>query len=275
VLAVVPAIAFCQGPPPDAREIVRQAIAADRKEAELARQYTFIQRNDEADLDGAGKIVKRQVRTYDVTLLEGSPYRRLLAVNDKPISEAEQKLEEQKLQASIEQRRNETPVERERRIEEWRRKQEKQREPVRELLDAFEFRLAGEETLAGGETYVIDATPKRGYKPKSTATSFFPKVVLRLWIDKAGHQWVKLTMDVRDTVTFGGFLLRVAKGGHLTIEQTRVNSEVWLPKRATLNASARLLLVKGYHKNIDVTFSGYRKFQVESRVVSTEADRER
>ena len=251
---------------------MRRAVEADRKEAELERQYTFLQRNDEADLDGSGKVTKRQVRTWDITLLEGSPYRRLVAVNDRPLSAADQKLEEQKLQAGIEQRRNEPPEQRERRIAEWHRKQEKQREPARELLEAFNFRLAGEETLNGGETWVIDATPKPGYKPKSTATSFFPKVVLRLWIDQAAFQWVKLTMDVRDTVTFGGFLLRVAKGGHLEIEQTRVNSEVWLPKRASLNASARLLFVKGYHKSIDVRFSDYKKFQVDSRVVSTAAD---
>jgi len=57
----------------------------------------------------------------------------------------------------------------------------------------------------------------------------------------------------------------------LMLEQTRVNDEVWLPKRFTMEASARLLLVKGYHKALDMTFSDYKKFQTDSRVVSTGA----
>jgi hypothetical protein len=49
---------------------------------------------------------------------------------------------------------------------------------------------------------------------------------------------------------------------------TRVNDEVWLPKRIEAKASARLALVKKYRIESDTSFSNYRKFQVESRVVS-------
>jgi hypothetical protein len=35
-----------------------------------------------------------------------------------------------------------------------------------------------------------------------------------------------------------------------------------------MEASARLLLVKGYHKSLDITFSDYKKFQTDSRVVT-------
>ncbi len=43
-----------------------------------------------------------------MTLLEGSPYRRLVARNDQPLSPKEQKKEEDKLRRSIEERRKET-----------------------------------------------------------------------------------------------------------------------------------------------------------------------
>jgi hypothetical protein len=49
---------------------------------------------------------------------------------------------------------------------------------------------------------------------------------------------------------------------------TRVNDEVWLPKRIEAKVSARLALVKKYRIESDTSFSNYRKFQVESRVVS-------
>jgi hypothetical protein len=55
----------------------------------------------------------------------------------------------------------------------------------------------------------------------------------------------------------------------MIIEQERVNQEVWLNKRVTIRASARLALVKSLHEELIITFSGYRKFQVDSRVLST------
>ena len=261
----VPAILAAQ----DAREIVRKACAMDQKNAEVARNYTYLERDYESDLDGSGRPRNQQIRTWDVTLQEGSSYRRLVARNDQPLSEAEQKQEEAKLQASIEQRRKETEEQRKRRIAEWERRRARQREPLKELPDAFDFRMVGEEAIHGGTAYVIDATPRAGYKPKSTATAFFPKVKARLWIDRADYQWVKAEMESTDTISFAGFLLRLAKGAHLTLEQTRVNQEVWLPKEVTLTASARVILFKGYHKSLDISFSDYKKFQTDSRVVST------
>ncbi len=248
---------------------MRRACEVDRQNVETVRNYTYLQRQVDTDLDGAGKVKKRDIRTWDITYQEGSPYRRLVARNDQPLPAQEQRQEDEKLRASIEQRRKETPEQRDRRIAEWHRRQERQREPVKELPDAFNFRLVGEEALNGGQTWVIDATPKPGYKAKSSGASFFSKVQARLWIDKNDYQWVKVDMETLDTISFGGILFRVGKGGHLVLEQLRVNNEVWLPKRVTAQASARLLLVKGYHKDLEMTFSNYRKFQAESRVVST------
>jgi len=252
----------------DAREIIRRSVARDQTNAELGRNYTFLQRQETRELDGAGKIRKRDIKTFDVTLLEGSPYRRLVARNDQPLPPKEQQQEEEKLRRSIEQRRSETPEQKERRIADWKRKEEKQREPLKELPDAFDFKIVGQETLNGGEAYVIDATPKPGYKPKLSSAGFFPKVKGRFWVDKKDYQWIKLDMESMDTISFGGFLVRLSKGTHLVMEQTRVNQEVWLPKRVHLEASARVLLVKGFRADMLWEFSDYKKFQAESRVIS-------
>jgi hypothetical protein len=265
--AVIPVLAAAQDP----REVVRRAVELDRHNAELSRNYTFLQRNQVKEFDGGGKLKRSDLRTWDITLLEGSPYRRLVRRNDQPISPEEQKAEQDKLQASIEQRRNESKEQRDRRVAEWRQKQEKQRAPLQELPDAFNFRLAAEEPLDGITAYVIDATPKPGYKPKSSSAAFFPKIKARFWIDKSGGNWVKLDMETLDTVSFGGFLFRLAKGSHLIIEQTRVNNDVWLPRMASLQMAGRILLVKGIHNEYLFTFSDYKKFQAESRVVSTGA----
>lgn len=267
-LAVVfSALASAQTPALTPREIVRRSVEVDRTSLELARNYTYLMRQEERQLDGAGRIQSRESRTWDYTLLEGSPFRRLVAREDLPLPAKEQKLEEEKLHKSIEERSKETPEQRARRIADWDRSQQKRREPLRELPDAFDFRLAGEESMSGVPVYVIDATPHPGYRPVSASAAFLPKVRARFWIGKEDYHWVKVDMETLDTVALGAILVRLSKGSHLVIEQTRVNGEVWLPKSADLRFSARILLLKGLRREYLFTFSDYKKFQVNSRVV--------
>jgi hypothetical protein len=252
----------------DPQEIVRRTVELDQRNAQLSTNYTFLQRQVVRELDRSGKLKSQKDETWDITPLQGSPYRRLVARNDQPLSPEERQQEQDKLQRSIEERRNETGAQRERRLAEWQAKREKQRAPVKELPDAFVFTLAGEEAIAGRPVYVIDARPKPGYQPKSTATAFFPKIKLRLWIDQGDYQGARIEMESLDTISFGGILVRLEKGTRLTIEQTRVSDQVWLPQRLSLDASARLLLLKGLRRELEFTFSDYKKFQVDSHVVA-------
>ena len=252
----------------DPVEIVRRSTELDRRNMEIARNYTYLQRQEQRDTDSSGRVKKTESTTMDVTLLEGSPYRRLVARDDRPLSAKEQQQEEQKLQKSIVERRRETPEQRGQRVADWEHKQERQREPLRELCDAFNFTMAGEEALNGGETWVIDGTPKPGYRPKRQSTSFFPKVKIRVWIEKKDYHWVKLDMESLDTISFGGFLIRMAKGSHLIAENARINNEVWLPKSAMLRGSVRIALVKVMRGEMIFTFSDYKKFQADSRIIA-------
>ncbi len=71
------------------------------------------------------------------------------------------------------------------------------------------------------------------------------------------------------SIPFGLVLARLAKGSKIFFEQTRVNGEVWMPKEFRLDFDARVALVKRFLGDQVVTFSDFRKFQAESRIVST------
>ena len=260
----IPAVLAAQ----DARDIVRRSIDVEWAGVEAARNYTYLERQEERELDGSGKLKNREVHTYDVTLLEGSPYRRLVALNDQPLTPKEQKKEEEKLRQSNAARSQETEPQRQQRIADWRRKQEKQREPMREIPDAFDLRLLPEESLDGRAMWVIDATPKPGYKPKVKSAFFFPKVKMRFWIDRRDYQAVQAEIETLDTISWGGIVARLAKGDRLTFAMARVNDEVWLPKSILIAGSARVMLVKGFRGDIAVSYSNYKKFSTESRIVS-------
>ena len=267
VAALLPAILAAQ----DAREIVQRAIQVYEGNEEAARNYTYMERQDTKELDGSGRVKDETIETREFMLVDGSPYRRLVARNDKPLTPAEQKKEEERLRKNHEERLKETPEQRQVRIAEaQKRRDERQREPLKELLQAFDFRVAGQEMVDGREAWVVDATPHPGFKCSTTiARAMFPKAHCRFWIVKDGYHPAKLEIDTLDTVSLGLFLVRLAKGSRIAIDLTEVNREVWLPKKVTVTAGARVLLVKGMHVDMRMDFSEYKKFQAESRILST------
>jgi hypothetical protein len=252
----------------DAREIVRRAVENDQHDFRGSRNYTYLQRQETRELDHSGQIKNRKIETWDITLLEGSPYRRLVGRNDQALSAEEQKAEEERLRWNDAQRRMETPDQRAQRLAEWQRRLDRQREPVKEVPDAFTFTLLGEEQLGGRGVYRVEAAPKPGFQPKSRTAAIFPHVKLHLWIDKADFQGARIEMEVLDSISFGGFVVKLTRGTRLLIEQARVDDGVWLPKQFSLTAAARILFVKGLNRELDFTFSGYKKFQVDSKVVA-------
>jgi hypothetical protein len=264
VLLVGIAAAAGQGGP---REIVLQSIAANEKNFRLARNYTFVERTERRSIDGAGNVKEKQSKTWDITLLEGSPYRRLLERDDKPLSEKEARKEQEKLDKSIAERRKETEAQRAKRVSEYERARDRERNLVREVADAFDFHIAGEERVDSRDVWMMEAMPRAQYQPRSRMAKALPHFKGKLWIDKASHEWVKVEAEAIDTVSFGFFLVRVERGAHMVFEQTRVNDEVWLPRRMVAQASARIGLIKKYREQVEVTYKNYRKFQTDARLV--------
>ena len=258
---------LCLSGADDPAEIVRRALRINAHNEEVAQNYTYLQRLDVRALDGGGKVRHTDVKTWDVTRLEGSPYRRLIQKDDKPLPAKEEQEEQAKLRKSIESRRAETPEQRQQRLNGDAQKRKRQEEELKEIPDAFDLRLVGEETIDGEPVWVIEGTPRRGYKSKSKAAGYFLKMHGKIWVAKTDYQPVKIEAETQDNIWIGAFLVRLGKGAHVSVEYARVNNEVWLPKRVHFAGSARVLLVKGMNIATDIAFSDYKKFSTESHVV--------
>ena len=268
-LALISAMTLAGGPP-DAREIVRRSVAASDENWKMARNYTFLQRTEERQIDAEGRVKSKEVKTYDVTLLEGSPYFRLLERDDHPLPAAEEKKEQGKLEKSIADRMKETPEQRRRRIEDYDKRRERQRQAMREVGEAFDFRNVGQDVLDGRDVWIVEASPLAGYQPRSRDAKILPHVRGKLWIDQQSYHWVKLEAEVIHPVSWGLFLVRLDPGARIRFDETRVNDEVWLPQHIAIAASARLGVFKKLRVQEDTTYKNFRKFQTDSRLVAGE-----
>jgi hypothetical protein len=245
----------------DAREVIRRAVAADERNWKLARNYTFSERVNLKYLDSQGVVKSQEVRMHDVMLLDGSPYRRLVARDDLPLPPAEERMEQDKLARSIAERRDQTAAQRAQRVTEYDRRPEWLREAWRELPEAFDFRLVAEDMKDGHSLYVIEATPRPGYQPRSRTSNILAHLRGKLWVDRQDYHLLKAEVEVVDTISMGLFLVRVAKGSRAAFEQTFVNEEVWLPRSVQAFASARLGLLKVLRFEQEISYTKCREFQ--------------
>ena len=271
LLAQEPRAAAAKPPelPPtnDAREIVRRSVEIDHQNWLKARNYTCQQRTVEKELDKNSRVKSQKIKTHDITFFYDEPYARLIQVDDKPLNDKEQKKEEEKLQKFLDKRKNESPDEHRKRLAKQEKERQEQRAFVRDIENAYDFRLLGEEQIAGVDTYVIEATPRKGFHPTQPHADMLSKVKGKLWIDKQGYNWVRAEAEAIDTISFGLFLARLHKGSRLSFEQTHVNDEVWLMHKFFINASARLMLLKNAGIEQEDTFSNYKKFTTAIRIL--------
>ncbi len=263
---IAAAAALAQSP----EEIVRRSVERDQRNWELLREYTFLQEAVETGRDRAGGVNKRESETREISILYGEPYDRLVRRNGKPLSENEEKKERDKLEKFTARRARETPAQREKRLADLRSEREKQRAFLKEVPEAFTFRLAGEETVDSRAVWVVEALPRPGYRPKERRAGVLSKMRGKLWIDKSGFEWVRAEADFIENARFGLVLFRLDKGSRVEFEQTRVNNEIWLPRRVRVRAEGRIGMLKKMRFEVDVEYSDYRKFQTESRIVAAD-----
>jgi len=246
------------------REMVRESADKDVENTKRQRDYTYVRRDEQRKLDGNGRVKSTESKTYEVMILAGEQVEKLIAKDDKPLSEKDARKEDEKIQKIIAKGEKESESDRRKRLEKEEKETEEDRQFVREIADAYKFQFRGTEQLDGRSTYVIDADPLPGYKPRVKDAKYLPKFRFRVWVDKTERQWMKLQLECIDTVSWGLFLARIHKGSSIQIEQTRVNDEVWLPKHVALKLDARLALLKNLDMELDILFRDYQKFRTDA-----------
>jgi len=269
-MAMLASLSLTLGHGQDAREIVRKSVELDQANWLRMKDYTWIARETERHLDARGRVKSQDSKSWETVILYGEPHRRVLERDGKPLSSGEQQKEQQKLDQAVAKLERESPAQHERRLAEYTKQREKDREFLEEIPDLYNFRLEGEETVDGHAAWVISAVPRLDYHPRHSDAKALLKIRGKIWIDQAEYQWVRLEAETTATISYGLFIARLNPGAKLYFEQTRVNDEVWLPKREVTSGSGRVGLLKKIALEQELTWNNYRKFQVDSKIVSAE-----
>jgi hypothetical protein len=234
----------------DARQIVGLSLPATERSWQARDHYTYIERDEDRRLDSLGQVKSENVDVTRMILVNGTRFEQRMEHNGQLPSAKEQK----KSDEDLEKLKHETPAERTARL----LKDQENRSFLRDLLEAFDFHLIGEEIVGGRPAYVLQATPHPGYRGHGKYSKVFSKVEGKLWIDQQDFGWIKVDGEVTQSFSMGLFVARVQRGSHIIMEQTCVGNAVWMPKRLEMRASARILFLKSLDIDRIMTYSDYR-----------------
>src|SRR5215831_4361481 len=249
------------------QQLLRVVAEKDMENDKRQRDYTYIEREVQKHFDGKGNLKNTEIKTYEILDIAGEQVERLIQKDDKPLDAKEAEKEDEKIQKIIDRRKNETEEQKKKREEKEEKEREEGRKFVKEIADAYNFKLVGTESVGGRDAWVIDGEPRPGFEPHMKDAKFLSKVHGRVWIDKSDLQLSKLDVEMLDTISFGLVIARLHKGTRFSLEQTRVNDEVWLPKQLNFKLDARVALLKGYNIGDEQTFRDYKKFRTSTKIV--------
>jgi hypothetical protein len=234
----------------DARQVMIPSVLATQRSWQARDHYTYVERNEDRRLNSLGQVKSESVDVSRMMVINGARFEQLLEHNGLPPSAKEQKRSDD----DLDKLKHETPDEQAARI----RKDQENRAFLAEVLEAFDFRLVGEETVGGRPAYVLHATPHPGYHAHGKYAKIFSRVEAKLWVDKQDFGWIKVDGHVTESFSMELILARVERGSHITMEQTCVGEAVWVPKRIEIRATARILFLKSLDIQRTLTYTDYR-----------------
>jgi hypothetical protein len=255
----------------DVREIVRRSVQLDQANLAQMKDYTWVANRKEHAFDSSGKVKSEKSEKWETVILYGKVLHHMLERDGRALTASEDRKQKDQFDKAAAKLAQESPAQRQRRLAAEERERQKDREFLLDVADAFDFRIVGEDKIDGHPVWIISATPRPGFVPKHGGDAkALTKVKGKLWIDKAEYQWVRVEAETIATISYGLVLARLNPGAKLVFEQTRVNDHIWLPKRSYVIGSGRLGLLKKLSMDEEITWSNYRKFQVESKMVASQ-----
>jgi hypothetical protein len=253
---------------PDLKKLFEE-IDANQKEIDKVKEnYAGTQVEEETEYDKTGKVSKKELNEYTFFYLNGDEITTLVKKDGKPLSEEEQKKENEKTQKRI--------VEAQKQEKKKEQKEEKAKEEGKDAKDnedpgievflrVCQFVNPRRERFRGQDVLVFDFEPNPEYKPKNMEEHVVKELAGVIWVDEKAKDVVRLeAYFVGDVHIGGGVLANLQKGTSFVFEQAYVNNEVWLPTYVEAHVGVRFLLVKGIRVNVTTKYSDYKRFNVET-----------
>jgi len=256
-------------PLPDIRALLSDLRANQEQIERILDDYSYKQDVVKREVTDEGELRIKDSETFQLSFYKGYRIQRLIAKDGRPLSAEEQKDADENAQDRVkeiekilakeaeqgpEQASNGTPSRDGKQIS------------IAEVLRASRLINPRRERLKGRSVVVFDFEPDPDFDFDNAKSllKFFGKTAGVMWIDEEDKQVARIEAVLFESYKVGGGLLaKLRKGASFTLEQERVNDEIWLPTFADINLSVRVLLFGGVKVNQVIRSYDFKKFRTE------------
>ena len=259
---------FSNEPLPDIPALLKEIQANADIIDKILENYTYTQTNTTREFGKDGVLREKESEAFQVSFYKGREINRLVAKNGKPLAADEQEKEDKKAQNRIEEIDKTIAKKQAQAAKQAAAGQstDDQNFSVAEILRASNLLNPRRERFRGRDVIVFDFEPNPNfdYKNAKSILKLFGKTAGVMWIDTQDKQVARLEASLADNFKIGGGLLaNLKKGASFTLENERINDEVWLPSSADINLSVKVFLVKSININQFIKYGDYHKFKSE------------
>jgi hypothetical protein len=253
---------------PDLKALFKE-IDENQKTADKIREnYAGTRVEEETEFEKDGKVKKTEVSEYTFFYLNGDEISTLVKKDGKPLSDEEQKKENEKTQKRIEEiqkREAKKEAQDEKAKEEGKKDKDDDDVGIETFLRACQFVNPRRERFRGQDVLVFDFEPNPEFQPHKMVERIVHELAGVIWVDEHAHEVARLeAYFVGDFRVAGGLLANLQKGTSFVFEQSYFNNEVWLPTYEEAHVGVRVLLMKGFNLNVTTRYSDYKRFNVET-----------
>ena len=252
-------------PLPEIAKLLSELQSNEDEVDKLLDSYSYVQRSTRREVGKDGVLRDKESETYQLSFYKGNRIRRLIEKNGKPLSKSDQEDADKEAGKRVDEIENKI-AKSESQSKSGPPSEEGRRVSIAEVLRASKLTNPRRERFRGRDVIVFDFEPNPDfdYKNAKSMLKFFGKTAGVMWIDEKDKQVARVEATLFDNYNIGGGLLaKLKKGASFTLEQERLNDEIWLPSLADINLSVRVLLVKGIDLNQQIRSYDYRKFTTE------------
>lgn len=258
-------------PLPPVQELLLAVEKHEDRDDAILQQYTYHTHFVREDFDGKEAVKKTTTTDWESIPINGVRVRRLTAKDGKPLTADEQKKQDADFEKEIEKAKKNKA-----KYQEARAKAEREGKsndgflPASRILELGVFSNERRVMMNGRPTIVLDYAGDPKAKTKNPLEKVVKDLVGTIWVDEEDKVLARVEGHFLNDFKLGfGLLMDIHKGLSFTVEQQKINQEVWLMKSFDGIGKASVGVFLGVHGHSHTENTDYRKYRASVTIVGT------
>lgn len=248
-------------PLPDIPTLMHEVEEHQHASEKIQKDYLFHEVVTQQEMNG-----KTESREFDVFWLHGVEVHKMTRKNGRDLTDDEKKKEDERIDkevAKAKERKDHADA-----------KGKETDSRGHEEITVSRFLALGSFTnprriqLDGRDTIAVDYAGDPKAKTHNRAEDVVRTIAGTIWVDEQDRVITRFEGHFANNYKIGGGLvMNIKKDTTFSMQQKKINGEVWLPAQAEGHGAARVILFVSFNGTIRFAFSDYRKFKATSTIL--------